>query len=116
MMLHLAGKRYWYASVIEHTGRQSGRRYSTPIVADRVGEDIIVVRSLRCLGAAIGFDDEHLVFVEAVEAWNIDGAFADGGGERVDHSVALLLVGHLESVLLHDLPQVVPCFLLYAKK
>jgi deazaflavin-dependent oxidoreductase (nitroreductase family) len=42
LMLHLAGKRYWYASVIEHTGRQSGKQYSTPIVADRVGEDIIV--------------------------------------------------------------------------
>ena len=38
LMLHLAGKRYWYASVIEHTGRQSGKQYSTPIVADRVGE------------------------------------------------------------------------------
>ncbi|MFY9335289.1 MAG: nitroreductase [Mycobacterium sp.] len=42
MMLHLAGKRCWYASVIEHTGRQSGKRYATPIVADRVGEDLIV--------------------------------------------------------------------------
>jgi hypothetical protein len=42
LMLRLAGKRYWYASVIEHTGRSSGRNYSTPIVADRVGDDIIV--------------------------------------------------------------------------
>ena len=42
LMLRLAGKRYWYASVIEHTGRHSGKRYSTPIVADRVGDDIIV--------------------------------------------------------------------------
>ena len=42
LMLRLAGKRYWYASVVEHTGRRSGRSYSTPIVADRVGDDIIV--------------------------------------------------------------------------
>ena len=42
LLLRLAGKRYWYASVIEHTGRRSGKSYSTPIVADRVGDDIIV--------------------------------------------------------------------------
>lgn len=42
LMLRLAGKRYWYASVIEHTGRRSGKRYSTPVVADRVGEHIII--------------------------------------------------------------------------
>jgi deazaflavin-dependent oxidoreductase (nitroreductase family) len=42
VMLRLAGKRYWYASVIEHTGRRSGKTYSTPIVADRVGDDILV--------------------------------------------------------------------------
>ena len=42
LMLRLAGKRYWYASVIEHTGRRSGKTYSTPIVADRVGDDILV--------------------------------------------------------------------------
>lgn len=42
LMLRLAGRRWWYASVVEHTGRRSGKRYSTPIVADRVGEHIIV--------------------------------------------------------------------------
>ena len=42
LMLRLAGKRYWYASVVEHTGRRSGKRYSTPSVADRVGDDIII--------------------------------------------------------------------------
>ena len=41
LMLQLAGRRYWYASVIEHTGRRSGKRYSTPIVADRVGSHFI---------------------------------------------------------------------------
>lgn len=42
LMLRLAGRRYWYASVIRHTGRSSGKRYSTPIVADRVGEHLII--------------------------------------------------------------------------
>lgn len=42
LMLRLAGKRYWYASVIEHTGRRSGRRYSTPVVADRVGGYFVI--------------------------------------------------------------------------
>jgi len=41
-MLRLAGKPNWYASVIEHTGRRSGKAYRTPIVADRVGEHVII--------------------------------------------------------------------------
>ncbi len=42
LMLRLAGKKFWYASVVEHSGRRSGKRYSTPIVADRVGDQLIV--------------------------------------------------------------------------
>lgn len=42
LMLRLAGRRWWYASVVEHTGRTSGKRYSTPVVADRVGERLII--------------------------------------------------------------------------
>lgn len=42
LMLRLAGRRHWYASVIEHTGRRSGKAYRTPIVADRVGEHVII--------------------------------------------------------------------------
>ncbi len=42
LMLRLAGTRYWYASVIEHTGRRSGKIYATPIVADRTGEEILI--------------------------------------------------------------------------
>ncbi len=42
LMLRLAGKRFWYASVVEHTGRKSGKRYSTPIVADRVGDHFLI--------------------------------------------------------------------------
>lgn len=42
VMMRLAGKRYWYASVIEHTGRRSGKTYSTPVVADRVGDRLMI--------------------------------------------------------------------------
>ncbi len=38
----LAGHRFWYAAVIEHTGRKSGKRYRTPVVALRVGDGILV--------------------------------------------------------------------------
>jgi deazaflavin-dependent oxidoreductase (nitroreductase family) len=41
-MMHLAGRKYWYASVIRHTGRRSGRHYATPVVADRVNGGFIV--------------------------------------------------------------------------
>lgn len=42
LMLRLAGRRHWYASVIEHTGRRSGRHYRTPVVADRVDDQFVI--------------------------------------------------------------------------
>lgn len=42
LMLRLAGRRYWYASVLRHTGRRSGKHYSTPVVTDRVGDHVII--------------------------------------------------------------------------
>lgn len=36
VMLHLAGRKYWYASVIRHTGRASGKVYATPVVTEKV--------------------------------------------------------------------------------
>lgn len=41
-MLHLAGRRHFYASVIRHRGRSSGRTYATPVVAERVGDGFVV--------------------------------------------------------------------------
>ncbi len=35
-MLRLAGRKHWYAAAIRHTGRRSGKSYTTPVVADRV--------------------------------------------------------------------------------
>lgn len=42
LMLHLAGRKHWYASVIEHTGRHSGKQYTTPVVTERVSDGFIV--------------------------------------------------------------------------
>jgi len=32
-MMKLAGRRYWFVTVIRHTGRRSGREYATPVWA-----------------------------------------------------------------------------------
>ena len=32
-MMKLAGRRYWFAGVIRHIGRRSGREYATPVWA-----------------------------------------------------------------------------------
>lgn len=42
LMLRLAGKPYWYASTVQHIGRRSGKRFSTPVVADRVGGEVFI--------------------------------------------------------------------------
>lgn len=34
VMLHLAGRKNWYASVVHHTGRHTGKAYATPVVAE----------------------------------------------------------------------------------
>jgi deazaflavin-dependent oxidoreductase (nitroreductase family) len=36
-MLHLAGGKHWYAAVVRHVGRRSGRSYATPVLAERAG-------------------------------------------------------------------------------
>ena len=41
-MLLLAGRRHWYAAVIRHTGRRTGRSYATPVVAERVDGGVII--------------------------------------------------------------------------
>ncbi|MEY8014146.1 nitroreductase family deazaflavin-dependent oxidoreductase [Mycobacterium servetii] len=42
VMKLVAGQKYWYAGVIEHTGRRSGKTYSTPVVVERVGDGFII--------------------------------------------------------------------------
>ena len=38
----LAGRKHWYAAVIRHTGRRSGKSFATPVVADRVADGFIL--------------------------------------------------------------------------
>ena len=42
VMMLLAGRKHWYAAVIRHTGRRSGKHYATPVVADRVADGFIL--------------------------------------------------------------------------
>ncbi len=61
-MMALAGRRYWYASTIRHTGRKSGKHYATPVVAISVpggivvplpyGSDVDWLRNVRAAGFA----------------------------------------------------------------
>lgn len=41
-ILRLAGRRHFYASVVHHTGRRTGKEYRTPIVAERVADGFVV--------------------------------------------------------------------------
>ena len=43
VMLLLAGRKRWYASAIEHVGRRSGGRYTTPVVAGGTPDDGFIV-------------------------------------------------------------------------
>lgn len=37
-----AGRKHWYASVIRHIGRRSGKAYATPVVAERVPDGFVI--------------------------------------------------------------------------
>jgi deazaflavin-dependent oxidoreductase (nitroreductase family) len=41
-MMIVAGQKYWYAGVIEHTGRRSGKAYATPVVVERVSDGFVI--------------------------------------------------------------------------
>lgn len=41
-MLHFAGRKHFYAGVVRHIGRRSGRRYATPVVVDQVTDGVIL--------------------------------------------------------------------------
>jgi deazaflavin-dependent oxidoreductase (nitroreductase family) len=63
LMLHLAGRRHWYAARLEHVGRRSGRSYATPVVAQEVhggfaiplpyGPDVDWRRNLQATGSGV---------------------------------------------------------------
>ena len=63
LMLHLAGRRHWYAAKVEHVGRRSRRHYETPVVAVPVegglaiplpyGRDVDWCRNLQAAGGGV---------------------------------------------------------------
>jgi deazaflavin-dependent oxidoreductase (nitroreductase family) len=42
LMLRLAGRKNWYAAAIKHTGRRSGKPYTTPVVAERIADGFVI--------------------------------------------------------------------------
>ncbi len=42
-MLLVAGRKWWYAGVIRHTGRRTGKSYATPVVLNPVAGDGFLV-------------------------------------------------------------------------
>ncbi|MGO9036038.1 MAG: nitroreductase family deazaflavin-dependent oxidoreductase [Mycobacterium sp.] len=42
VMMRLAGRKHWYAAAITHTGRRSGKTYTTPVVAERVEDGFVI--------------------------------------------------------------------------
>jgi len=80
-MMYLAGRRYWYAAVMRHTGRRSGRHYATPVVADHVvngfliplpyGTDVDWLRNVQDSGRAaisVGGHTYDVVEPEIIDA------------------------------------------------
>jgi deazaflavin-dependent oxidoreductase (nitroreductase family) len=42
LMVQLAGHKHWYAAAIKHTGRRSGKQYTTPVVAERIADGFVI--------------------------------------------------------------------------
>jgi len=42
LMVRLAGHKHWYAAAIRHTGRRSGKQYTTPVVVERVADGFVI--------------------------------------------------------------------------
>lgn len=42
VMMRMAGRANWYASVVHHVGRKSGKPYATPVVADVIGDHLYI--------------------------------------------------------------------------
>ena len=83
-MLRLAGRKNWYAAAIKHTGRRSGKQYTTPVVAERITDGFVIplpygtsvdwLRNVRAAGrATISSQGENY---EVVQPEIIDAAAA----------------------------------------
>lgn len=41
-MRQVAGRRHWYAGLIHHTGRRTGKTYATPVVIERFADGVVI--------------------------------------------------------------------------
>ena len=83
-MMLMAGRKHWYAGVIDHTGRSSGKKYATPVVVERVNDGFIIplpygthvdwLRNVQAAGRAT--IHVHGQACKAVEPQIIDAATA----------------------------------------
>ncbi|OBH10220.1 MULTISPECIES: nitroreductase family deazaflavin-dependent oxidoreductase [unclassified Mycobacterium] len=99
LMLRLAGRKNWYAAAIEHTGRRSGKVYSTPVVAERIddgfviplpyGTDVDWLQNIRAAGRATisshgeKYEVVHPEIIDAAEALPLLSASRRRTFERV---------------------------------
>jgi deazaflavin-dependent oxidoreductase (nitroreductase family) len=85
MMRTFAGRRYWFAAAVHHNGRNSGRAYVTPVVAQRVpagfviplpyGTDVDWLRNILAAGhATIDVHGRHYSLFQP-QVLNMDTAF-----------------------------------------
>jgi deazaflavin-dependent oxidoreductase (nitroreductase family) len=42
VMMTMAGREHWYAGVVQHTGRRSGKAYATPVVVEEAQDSVII--------------------------------------------------------------------------
>lgn len=84
-MMRVAGGRHWYAAVIWHSGRRSGKQYGTPVVAEPIeagfiiplpyGEDVDWLRNVLAAKQATIDAKGASYFVVDPEVINAEAAF-----------------------------------------
>ncbi|KRE25381.1 nitroreductase [Mycobacterium sp. Soil538] len=113
-MLLVAGRRHWYAAVIHHTGRRTGRSYTTPVVAERTPGGVIIplpygtgvdwLRNARAAGRATmtvhgeSFDVVDPKLIDAATASTQLSARRRRAFQRfgIDHFAAFTVVTHTD--------------------
>lgn len=79
LMLRMAGSKHWYAAVVEHTGRRSGKQYATPVAAEQTPDGFIIP-----LPYGVGVDWLRNVLAAGHATIRADGPKLPGGATR-DH-------------------------------
>lgn len=87
-VMRVAGRRHWYAAAIGHTGWRTGRRYATPVVAERVDGGFVIP-----LAYGTGVDWLRNVFAAGRAGLEVSGeSFAVTEPRVIGADEALLLV------------------------